>query len=244
MPPDSLREQQLAFANHLRNPSLHAPPPGVSEQRLRVYRELFFNNIRQLLAGAFPVLRSILPDADWKALVRAFYAHHRCETPLFPFIAGEFADYLQQERDRAGEPPFLAELALYEWSEIALRHAEDAMWPAVVGDKPRLSPLCWPLAFRWPVHRIGGDYQPAEPPAQPTCLLVYRDETHAVRFIESNAATFRLLTLLADDSLPDLAAVTAQLALELQHPDAVVLSAALQAVMDDLADKGILRRSP
>jgi hypothetical protein len=240
VPPDSLREQQLAFANHLRNPALHAAPPGVSERRLRVYRELFFNNISQLLAGAFPVIRSMLPDAGWQALVRDFYTQHRCETPLFPFIAGEFADYLQHGRDQAGDLPFLAELALYEWSEIALRHADEETLPAAVGDKPRLSPLCWPLAFRWPVHRIGADYQPVEPPAQPTCLLVYRDDAHAVRFIESNAATFRLLALLADDSLPHLAAVTAQLALELQHPDEGVLASQLQALIRELAGKGIL----
>lgn len=241
MPPDSLREQQLAFANHLRNPALHAAPPGVSEQRLRVYRELFFNNISQLLAGAFPVIRSMLPDAGWQALVRDFYTQHRCETPLFPFIAGEFADYLQHGRATAGDLPFLAELALYEWSEIALRHADEEPLPAAVGDKPRLSSLCWPLAFRWPVHRIGADYQPTEAPSQPTCLLVYRDEGHAVRFIESNAATFRLLALLADDSLPHLAAVTAQLALELQHPDPAAFGVQLQAVVMELAGKGILQ---
>lgn len=243
----SLREQQLQFANHLRNPVRHAPPPGIDERRLAVYRELFFNNISNLLATGFPVLRSILPDTQWQALVRDFYTEHRCETPLFPFVAGEFASYLQHERAQADDLPFLAELAWYEWSEIALRHADDGdsdgEMAGPVGDKPRLSPLCWPLAFRFPVHRIGADYQPAEPPAQPTCLLVYRDAAQAVRFIESNPATFRLLALLADDALPDMAAVTAQLAAELQHPQPQALRALVQDTVAQLQSAGVLRVS-
>jgi len=30
-----------------------------------------------------------------------------------------------------------------------------------------LSPLAWPLAYRFPVHKISPDYQPSEPLEQP-----------------------------------------------------------------------------
>ena len=40
-----LREQQLQFANHLRNPDRFPAPQGIEERRLLVYRDLFFNNI-------------------------------------------------------------------------------------------------------------------------------------------------------------------------------------------------------
>ena len=56
-----------------------------------------------------------------------------------------------------------------------------------------MSPLAWSLAYRWPVHRLGPDYQPSVAPETPTFLLVLRDATHKVRFNELSALSFRLL---------------------------------------------------
>lgn len=235
-----LRAQQLLFANHLRNPQQFAAPPGISERRLRIYRDLFFNNISNLLAGAFPVIRSILADDVWQALVRDFYTQHRCETPLFPFIAGEFADYLADEHTTAGDLPFLAELAHYEWVEIALRHSDAVLPAAGKTGKPQLSPLCWPLLFRWPVHRLGADYQPAESPPEPTYLLVYRHADEMIRFVASNAATFRLLQLLEDAAVPDVRTASQQLAHELQHPDPLALQDMAEQTVRDLLTAGVL----
>lgn len=237
----SLREQQLQFANHLRNPAGFPAPAGLDERRLQLYRRLFFGNLGQLLSTTFPVIRRILPDAIWQALLRDFYARHRCQTPLFPFIAGEFAAYLAEEAPENPAYPFLAELGEYEWAGIALRHhAVEEEKTCQTTDKPRLSPLCWPLAFRWPVHRIGAGYCPSEPPAVPVFLLLCRDAGDAVRFIESDAATFRLLALLADAAWPDLAAVTAQLAVEWQHPDPVALRRSVQETLDQLQQWQVL----
>lgn len=212
-----LRDQQLQFANHLRNPVQFPAPQGVEERRLQVYRDLFFNNIANLLAGTFPVIRSILSDAQWRFLVRDFYTDHRCETPLFPWIAGEFAEYLLNERKSAEDYPFLAELAHYEWSEIALRHtADDVEMPMRVGDKPVLSSRCWMLSYHYPVHRIGKDFLPQQAEGHPICLLMVCNEDDEVKFVESNPATFCLLQLLMDDALANMDAVIAQLAQEMQ----------------------------
>lgn len=244
--PDTLRDQQLLFANHVRNPVIFAAPTGVEERRMRVYRNLFFGNISQLLANTFPVIRSILPEEKWQSLVRDFYATHRCETPLFPFIAGEFADYLLNERDEDGDYPFLAELAQYEWSEIALQHCEAAV-PGVVipsinigSAKPVLSPLCWPMVFRFPVHRIGISYLPQQLPAEPTYLLVYRQSDGPVKFVESGAATFRLLQLLEDESLPTLQAVCDRLAAEMQPDDIHAVQAMILDTLSRLLQLGCL----
>ena len=92
---DTLREQQFTLARHLRDPADHPPPPGIEERRVRVYRELFFNNIEGLLASGFPVIHDILGEAKWKALVRTFYADHRSQTPLFTEIAAEFVAFVE-----------------------------------------------------------------------------------------------------------------------------------------------------
>ncbi|HRG51136.1 MAG TPA: putative DNA-binding domain-containing protein [Pseudomonadales bacterium] len=236
-----LREQQLQFANHLRNPELFPAPEGVEERRLQVYRDLFFNNIANLLAGTFPVIRSILNDVQWQALVRDFYTVHCCETPLFPWVAGEFVDYLFNERENAGDFPFLQELAHYEWSEIALRHEADyVVEVARVGDKSVLSPLCWMLSYHYPVHRIGRDFLPQQAGELPTCLLMYRNADDEIKFMESNPATFRLLQLLEDDGLPTLETVAAQLACEMQQTDQHTLLVMAKDTLAQLEALGVL----
>ena len=79
-----LRQQQSAFAAHLRDPAANPPPPGIEPRRMAIYRDLFFNNIAGLLAANFPVIRRTLGEDAWRALVRRFYSTHRSRTPLFP----------------------------------------------------------------------------------------------------------------------------------------------------------------
>ncbi|MDI9240454.1 putative DNA-binding domain-containing protein [Lysobacter sp. LF1] len=194
--PARLRAQQLALTRHLRDPQAQPAPEGVEDRRLAVYRELLFNNVASLLAGNFPVIRTLLDDDTWHALVRAFFRDHRCQTPLFPELGREFLRFLES-RDTL-EPPFLAELAHYEWVELALQISE-ATVPAhdpdgdLLDARPLLSPLAWPLAYAWPVHRIGPDYRPASLPDAPTLLLVRRDTDGTVRFSELSPLAFRLL---------------------------------------------------
>jgi hypothetical protein len=199
----TLADQQRAFAAHLRDPEHVPAPEHVEPRRMTVYRELFFNNLVDLLGGAFPVLRRILGDAGWRLLVREFYARHHARTPYFLELPREFLEWLQARgAGGSGEPPFLAELAHYEWVELALAISEEetppsGALPADPLDAPlAVSPLAWPLAYRWPVHRLGPDHRPAEPPAQPAFLVVYRDAGDRVQFLEIGAETARLLDAL------------------------------------------------
>jgi hypothetical protein len=199
---DVLHDQQFALSRHLRDPSSHPPPPSIEARRLAIYRDLFFNNIEALLAGNFPVIRKTLGDDAWRALVRRFYADHRSQTPLFPEIAREFIRYLESREDDA-LPPWLRELAHYEWVELALQIADDTMPPhAPDGDllagELVVSPFAWALAYQWPVHRIGPDFQPDVPSGEPTLLLVRRDAGHQVRFAAISPLVYRLVELLGE----------------------------------------------
>jgi hypothetical protein len=197
----TLREQQFTLARHLRDPDIHAPPPGLEDRRLRVYRELFFGAIESLLAGGFPVIRQTLGEKAWRALVRRFYANHRSTTPLFPQIAGEFVGWLDEHADDDDLSPWLPDLAHYEWIEQAL-FVSDAQPAAHDPDGdlrdgvPLLSPLALPLAYRWPVSDIGPDHRPDAPPDEPTTLLVYRDADHQVQFARIAPLAYRLLASL------------------------------------------------
>jgi hypothetical protein len=199
---------QRAFAAHLRDPARHAAPPGLEDRRVGVYRDLSFSNLESLLAGNFPVIRRLLTNAAWRNLVRAFMAGWRSHTPLFTEIGREFHRFLAARQEQgAGDPPFLAELAHYEWVELALSIDEariDAIPHDPEGDVvagvPVLSPLAWPLAYRYPVHRIRDDFQPDAPPDEPTFLIVARNRRDEVAFMGANALTIALLESLKADS--------------------------------------------
>ncbi|HRQ65398.1 MAG TPA: putative DNA-binding domain-containing protein [Xanthomonadaceae bacterium] len=219
---------QYRFAAHLRDPQANPAPEGIEDRRLQIYRDLFINSMEGLLRGNFPVLHRLLEGARWNALVREFYAHHPCHTPLFPEIAREFLRFL----DARGEPdpPFLLELAHYEWVELALaideteladipHHREGDLLAGV----PVVNPLAWPLLYRFPVQRIRPDFQPREAPEQPTGLLVIRDRGDEVRFMEASPLTLRLVERL--NETPELSgrAHLEALAAELGQPlDAVL----------------------
>jgi len=199
--PARLRAQQYAFAAHLRDPGSAPPPPGIEDRRMAVYRELFYNSIESLLAGNFPVIRTLLDDGAWHDLVRAFYREHRAHTPLFPEIGREFLRYLEARADRGEpDPGWLPQLAHYEWVELALSLDETELADVpcdphgdLLAGVPVPSPLAWPLAYAWPVHRLAPDHVPPAPPSAPTFLLALRDRGDAVRFKELTPMTFALM---------------------------------------------------
>ena len=224
--PPRLRAQQLALTRHLRDPQAVSAPDGVEDRRVAIYRDLVFNNVESLLAGNFPVLKQVLDDTLWHALVRDFFRVHRAQTPLFPELGREFLRFLDAREDQAPSlPPFAGELAHYEWVELALQ-ISDAELPAfdangdLLDGVPLLSPLAWPLAYAWPVHQIGPDHRPDTPPAEPTLLLVRRGPDGEVLFSQLSPLAFRLLQRL--DESPSLTgrAQLEALAAEAGHVDA------------------------
>ena len=240
--------RQYAFAAHLRDPE-HCPAPAeLDDRRMGIYRELIFNNLESLLAGNFPVLHGLLSKDRWQALVRDFLIRHRARTPLFPELPQEFLDYLAKERgERPEDPPFLLELAHYEWVELALLIAEDE--PDLAGIDPNgdllagcplVSPLAWSLAYRYPVHRIGPGHEPQEPAAEPTRLLVYRNRTDQVEFMEINAVTQRLIELLREVQDRTGEAALARIAAELQHPNPAQIRGFGARLLQEMHARGVV----
>lgn len=207
------RAVQRRFAAHLRDPKRHRAPAGIEARRLRIYADLFYNNIEGFLAKGFPVIRRLTPDRRWHALVREFFASHRCRTPLFHQIAGEFVRWLAARRPRPGEPAFLRELAHYEWVELELATAPDPTIRVdadgdLVAGRPALSPVARLLEYRFPVHRISPNFRPRRPDPEPTRLVVCRTRDDAIRFLEVNALTARLLELIRPGRLSGAQALT------------------------------------
>ncbi|QKX15853.1 DUF2063 domain-containing protein [Microbulbifer sp. YPW1] len=239
-------ELQRAFAAHLRAPAEVPAPADIEDRRAGIYRDLIYNNIESFIAGGFPVLRSIFDDEPWHAMVRDFVQRHAAQSPYFLQISEEFLHYLQNERAVSAaaefDPPFMLELAHYEWVELAL-DVSDTVFPdnlerncsdeQILDWAPVVSPLAWNLSYHYPVHHIGPAHRPVEPPQTPTFLVVYRDRADTVAFLEANAVTAHLLTLIQDaNPVADPSAVSPhypvtasgrmllqRLADDLQHPE-------------------------
>jgi hypothetical protein len=209
------RDAQLAFAAHIRDPDQQPPPSDIEPRRMRVYVDLFYKNIERFVATAFPVARRILDDASWHDLVRGFLRDHRATSPYFQEIAQEFLEYLSRRTDVLAAHPFLLELTHYEWVELALDVSTDELPSDVdpTGDLlaaiPVVSPLVWPLVYRFPVHRIGPDFHPTQAPPSPTHLIVYRNRADRVKFIDASPVAARLVSLLIERPCTGRAAIGA-----------------------------------
>lgn len=241
-------DTQMAFAAHLRNPDHVAEPEGIESRRLAIYRRLFYNNIEGFCSNAFPVIKTLLEEDYWHAMIRDFMVNHRCHSPLFNEIAREFIDFLQHQRDNPADPPFLAELAHYEWVELAISIAGAEFTQLALNENEQAmhcflhtSQLAWPLVYSYPVHQIGPDNQPEQPNAQPVYLLVYRNVDDKVKFVELNPVSARLLDLLNAGLTGSQAAE--QIAEELQHPNPEVVLAGAQQLIEDWIQRGITIRA-
>ncbi len=89
------------------------------------------------------------------------------------------------------------------------------------------------LAYPYPVHRIGKSYQPTVAQRQETCLLVFRDNRDAVRFILLNPVSARLVALIESGELSGNQAVE-QAVSELRHPEPAAAIEGGHAIIENL----------
>ena len=247
-PAVDFKQVQRQLADHLRDPQHHAPPDGLEDRRLNIYRQLFFKNMLGFISRGFPVLKSLYKEDDWTALARAFYARHRSHSPYFIDIAKEFLLYLEKEHTpRRCDPPYLYELAHYEHVELAVsiaEHPSDYSRIDPNGDlmegKPMLSPLAQWHGYQWPVHRISPSYRPTKKDSEIYWIAVYRDAEDKVRYMLLNTATALLLDYLSENTDSNGRDAIAAVA-EQYYPDHI--EAALEngyQLLQDLRQKGII----
>lgn len=249
------QQKQYAFAAHIRDPHNVPAPEGIEDRRMSIYRELFFNNIRNLLSNMFPVLKKLHTQQRWNVLIRQFMIRHQAHTPYFLRLPQEFLGFLQDEYEpRDDDFAFLVELAHYEYTELALSISEavnDMQGIDPDGDLlaniPVKSELTWVYAYQFPVHRITTDYLPEKPGEQAIYLAVYRKADDKVGFLELNSMTAQLLNTLGDNE-NNLTGeqVLRALAQEMNYPDVDSLIAHGAAALEQMRQLEILigTRSP
>jgi len=201
----ALKDYQMAFTRHIRDPQNASPPEGVSERGMAVYTEIVFNNIDSSVSACFPVLKKVLGEDIWLGLVREFFIQQPCATPIFREIPEAFLAYINRV---SGLPPYVQNLAHYEWVELYLAYADETIdWSQIDTEAYLLDypvafvPAMTLLSYDYPVHQISPENIPASPLETPVSLLVFRDADDEVKFVELNQLTAALIEDLQDGQL-------------------------------------------
>lgn len=209
LPDSDFTNVQKQFAQSIRSQSSPIPFPNMEERRLKVYRDLFYNNVESFIASAFPVLKEIIlfqhGEAYWHERVKEFFIQHKCETPYFLEISEEFLNYFQEalgEQYLSELPDYAWQLAHWEWMEL---HADvaDAQTSMVISTKSPeqilhsklvLAETAWVCAYEFPVHKISTKNMNPDPVA--TYLMVYRNGQDEVGFHELNPLSATLFEMI------------------------------------------------
>ncbi len=244
----NFQHKQHEFTAHIRNPKIHPAPADVKLDRMAMYRSLLFNNIESFLASNFPVLKKIIPEQHWMDMAQDFFSKHSNQSPYFAEIAEEFLKYLQNERiPSPADPPFMLELAHYEWVEMAATIATEQL-PGSTFDPEslnentqiKLSALAWPLAYQFPVHRLSPQFQPDTTPDQPTFLTVFRDRNDEVRFLEIPPITYQMLVGVEENESLTLTDCIVQLKSTFAEINTDIIKSGTTKTIKELAKKDII----
>ncbi|MCF1427609.1 MAG: putative DNA-binding domain-containing protein [Shewanella sp.] len=243
----SFQQIQSSFIDYIRDPS-RSLPVDTDARHMKVYRELFFNNIEGLVGNAMPVLKSLYEESDWLALIQKFFTEHDCRTPVFVEIAGEFLDFLVNEYEPGElDPPFMLELAHYEYLELRVAVARDNavcehLDIICADDKLVLSPLARVAQYAFEVQHIGPDYRPTEPASRPQYFCIYQNEEQEVEFLSLTSLTAQVLSILADGQGWCLDDLVDWCKINFPALDASSIEQGILPLLTQMAQKGIIRK--
>jgi hypothetical protein len=215
-------------------------------KRLAVYRSLVRNGLSGVVLRMLPRTRARMNaaasgrfDKDFAKFVDAVgpRTHYLRDVPE------ELVAWAEPHwRRDPGVPAYLPELATFELAHFAVGASDAAVRGEVVEvalDRPiALSGSARLLRFEWAVHELPEAEDATEPPVQRDVrLLAYRDEDHAVRWLElTPLAALVVERLGAGERLGE--AVAASCAEMGTVPQAVLPDVA--SLLADLGERGVI----
>jgi hypothetical protein len=167
-------------------------------EALMTYRELARTNLIEPLETMFPVLKSLLENAQaWDPCIQAFLDAKVIRSSQYRDIAPAFLDWLAATSWGQDRWPFLLELAHAEILEVLVARFPDSDPPGNIHPDPGpddfvvLDPATQVVTYRHAVHLV----QEAAPipEARPTHLLAFRNREGDAKLLELTAATSALI---------------------------------------------------
>ena len=240
------RKAQQEFSAYLRDPENNPRPQGLPENRLAVYRNAVFINIAQFLTDNFPRVKEFYDEPRWHSLVRDYIVKHRSDTMCFVELPQEFLTYLEQLREDDNDPPFLYELAHFEWLETLIsadprkleehEYADCDLLDAI----PVLNPLAQLLRYSYPVHEVAPDNHPQVEPQEPTFIIGFRKRNNQFGYIDVNILTARLIELLASNETKTGREILIDIAAEMGVEDAEPIVTGGASILNNLLDDEVI----
>jgi hypothetical protein len=202
MPSHDFKEIQDTFTQRIRSADVTSLE-GVEDRRLNIYRELFYNNVESFISGTFPVLKGCVSQKTWQTMVRRFFVEHISQSPYFLEISEEFLEYLAKDKENTlALPSYAYSLAHWEWMELfadAYVESNCHQLSMVNLDTDVLATVecAWLQAYEYAVHKIESDDNISQ---APTFLLIYRDASQEVEFVELNPLSYILFEALQNNT--------------------------------------------
>jgi hypothetical protein len=181
-------------------------PSGL--ERLRLYRRLVDDDYTAVLDKLYVMTRESVSARTWSAL-RADYLRDHTPTGWEMNRLGEqLPSWLAARGPDPAVPPWLPELADYEWLEFAtFTSPEDDLPPWKGEGPPAINPTAGLRQLRYDIPRWVLEGREASPEGRTTTLLAWRDpRTMMCRFAEGTAETLFLLTAVTQGQAPEDAA--------------------------------------
>ncbi|WOT06976.1 HvfC family RiPP maturation protein [Shewanella youngdeokensis] len=249
----SFIQSQQTFMDYIKDPS-NPMPEGIEPRRMKVYRDLFFNNINGFVSNAFPVLKSLYAEQEWLQRVQQFFVGHDCSSPIFIEIAQEFLLFLQTEYEATEiDPPFMLELAHYEWLELVVAVAQDDInqhqidmentsTDALSNFSLCVSATAQIAQYTYDVQHISNEYRPVEPTEHPQFFCIYADHQHEVSFLQLNALTAQVLAYMSQFESVQFATLIDWLTETFSNIEPTALRQGCLDLLVELSKKGIIRQ--
>lgn len=212
---------------------------------MAIYRHAVFANVEGLMASNYPRIRAIFEDDAWHALVRDYIVRHESRASAFIDVPREFLRYLEHERDAPDDPPFLGELAHFDWLETLVGGDERRVrlddverGGDLLAGVPVANPVLRMVDYAYPVHAIDADYQPTEPPARTTHIAAFRDPDNLYGFLDLNDAAAALLAAVVRAGGRTGREIFATLAADMGREDVDALTAAGLPLLERMRERG------
>jgi len=175
--------------------------------RLGIYGDGYRSRLIEVLESTYPVLASLLGEADFQSLGTQYVATHESTFFSIRYYGHELADFLAADAGYS-KAPLLAELAKWEWSMAAAFDAADAE-PIDTAALAQVAPEDWAelrfdwspsvqlLALEWNVPElwkaVTEESERPEPLLEPACWLIWRRELQ-IFFRRVSAAEAAVMT--------------------------------------------------
>jgi hypothetical protein len=213
-------------------------------ERLDVYADMYFYRIRDCLKEDFAAVCAVLGEAAFHNLITDYLLVHPSTHFSLRYVGRHLPAFVRRHAFGT-QWPYLADLALLEWTILDAFDAPDAApldaaalaavpqerWPDL---RFTLTPSLYLLDVGWPVHEIWRQVQTAETLVEPqpraTCLRVWRQEWR-VFHRPMNAPEVITLNALREEA--SLAEVCERLACEGDAPSAEQVVALLREWLTD-----------